>query len=116
MTLSLDCPRTVPAASRASELRHGTDDVAHPFGTSQQPLFRTLGTPAAKKRHVILDSGHVPPWPDVVRETLDWLDRYLGPVARRDGAAAPVVHQYMPGLRARRRTTRHLFRGSSRLC
>jgi len=29
---------------------------------------------------VLFESGHVPPFPDVVRETLDWLDRYLGPV------------------------------------
>jgi hypothetical protein len=32
------------------------------------------------KKHVLFESGHVPPFPDVVRETLDWLDRYLGPV------------------------------------
>jgi pimeloyl-ACP methyl ester carboxylesterase len=62
---------------------NGRYDFSHPFGTSQLPLFRALGTPAAKKRHVVLDGGHVPPWPDVVRETLDWLDRYLGPVATR---------------------------------
>jgi len=62
---------------------NGRYDFAHPFETSQQPLFRTLGTPAPEKRHVVLDSGHVPPWPDVVRETLDWLDRYLGPVTTK---------------------------------
>ncbi|MGQ0720933.1 MAG: bifunctional serine/threonine-protein kinase/formylglycine-generating enzyme family protein [Candidatus Eiseniibacteriota bacterium] len=62
---------------------NGRYDFASPFETNQQPLFRMLGTPAANKRHVVLDSGHVPPWPDVVRETLDWLDRYLGPVATR---------------------------------
>ena len=48
--------------------------------TSQRPLFRLLGTPEADKKHVLFESGHVPPFPDVVRETLDWLDRYLGPV------------------------------------
>jgi hypothetical protein len=34
---------------------------------------------------VVLDSGHAPPWPDVVRETLNWLD-HLGPVANRPPA------------------------------
>ena len=29
---------------------------------------------------MLFESGHVPPFPDVVRETLVWLDRYLGPV------------------------------------
>ena len=62
---------------------NGRYDFAHPLETSQQPLFRALGTPAANKRHVVLNSGHVPPWPDVVRESLDWLDRYLGPVTTR---------------------------------
>ena len=62
---------------------NGRYDFAHPYETSQQPLFHALGTPATMKRHVVLESGHVPPWPDVVRETLDWLDRWLGPVATR---------------------------------
>ena len=59
---------------------NGRYDFTEPFETSQQPLFRLLGSPAKDKKHVVFDSGHVPPWPDVVRETLDWLDRYLGPV------------------------------------
>jgi dienelactone hydrolase len=59
---------------------NGRYDFTAPFETSQQPLFHLLGTPAKDKKHVVFDSGHVPPWPDVVRETLDWLDRYLGPV------------------------------------
>ena len=60
---------------------NGRYDFTEPFETSQQPFFRLLGSPAKDKKHVVFDSGHVPPWPDVVRETLDWLDRYLGPVA-----------------------------------
>jgi len=59
---------------------NGRYDFTEPFETSQQPLFRLLGTPAKDKKHVVFDSGHVAPWPDVVRETLDWLDRTLGPV------------------------------------
>ena len=39
------------------------------------------------KRLVLVDSGHVIPRSlDRVRETVDWLDRYLGPVER----AAPA--------------------------
>jgi eukaryotic-like serine/threonine-protein kinase len=60
----------------------GRFDFRFPPETSQQPLFDLLGTPAAKKRHVIFENaGHVPPRIDVIREVLDWLDRYLGPVA-----------------------------------
>jgi eukaryotic-like serine/threonine-protein kinase len=66
---------------------NGRYDFASPLETNQQPLFRLLGSKPGDKKHVLFDSGHVPPWPDVVRETLDWLDRYLGPVAT--GSQAP---------------------------
>jgi dienelactone hydrolase len=62
---------------------NGRYDFVSPLETSQLPLFRLLGTPEEDKKHVVFDSGHVAPWPDVVRETLDWLDRYLGPVTNR---------------------------------
>jgi hypothetical protein len=42
-------------------------------------LFDTLGTPAADKRHALFDYGHCsPPRADLLRETLVWLDRYVG--------------------------------------
>jgi hypothetical protein len=44
-------------------------------------LLQLLGAPAADKRLVFVDSGHsMRRTPEVVKETLDWLDRYLGPV------------------------------------
>mgnify|MGYP001558742334 CR=1 FL=1 len=39
-----------------------------------------LGTPAKDKRHVIYESGHIPPRQEMIKETLAWLDKYLGPV------------------------------------
>ena len=60
----------------------GRYDHLDPLGTAQLPLFRLLGTPAKDKRHVVFESGHAPPRRDVIRESLDWLDRYLGPVKR----------------------------------
>ena len=48
---------------------------------SQLPFFHFLGTPANDKKHVIYEGGHGAfPRPDAVRESLDWLDKYLGPV------------------------------------
>jgi len=46
----------------------------------QKPLFRFLGAPETDKRHALFDTGHVPPLQGTMRETLAWLDRYLGPV------------------------------------
>ena len=61
---------------------NGRYDSGFPVESSQVPLFRLLGTPEKDKRHVIYDSGHVPPRKEYVRESLDWLDKYLGPVKR----------------------------------
>ncbi len=61
---------------------NGRHDFASPLEASQKPLFRALGTPDDLKRHYIFEGGHVPPrWQEVARETLDWLDRQLGPVS-----------------------------------
>lgn len=60
----------------------GRHDQVVPLETRQQPLFRLLGTPDEDKKHVVYESGHAPPRKDVVRESLAWLDKYLGPVRR----------------------------------
>ena len=61
---------------------NGRYDHFFPVESSQIPLFRLLGTPEKDKKHVIYDTGHAPPRKDFIRETLDWLDKYLGPVKR----------------------------------
>ena len=43
-------------------------------------MFSLLGTPLKDKRHVVFEAGHVPPNDLMVKEVLDWLDRYQGPV------------------------------------
>ena len=60
---------------------NGRYDFIFPLETSQAPLFRLLGTLPKDKRHVVLDSAHdILSRPETVREILDWLDRYFGPV------------------------------------
>ena len=61
---------------------NGADDFTFPLETSQIPLFRQLGTPEKDKKHVVFDGGHasVVTRLDMVKEALDWLDRYIGPV------------------------------------
>ncbi len=61
---------------------NGRYDHFFPIETSQLPMFRLLGTPPDRKRHVIYDGGHFVPRGLLISETLDWLDRYLGPVNR----------------------------------
>jgi hypothetical protein len=59
---------------------NGRYDFMIPFETCQQPFFRLLGTPPADKRQVLLESGHGIPFTPFFKETLDWLDQYLGRV------------------------------------
>jgi dienelactone hydrolase len=58
----------------------GRYDFRIPLDTCQEPLFKLLGTAPQDKRHVVFESGHVPPQLPMTKETLDWLDHYLGPV------------------------------------
>jgi len=60
---------------------NGRYDSLFPVESAQLPIFRRLGTPDKDKRHVIYEAGHAAlPHVEEVRETLDWLDKYLGPV------------------------------------
>ena len=64
-------------------LVNGRDDFMFQVEKSQRPLFHSLGTPDADKRHLIIEGGHAPLTQEVVRQTLAWLDRYLGNVNTR---------------------------------
>jgi dienelactone hydrolase len=66
---------------------NGRDDFLFEVEAHQRPLFRLLGAPEPHKRHALLPGGHLPPdLTGIMRELLDWLDRYLGPV--QAGAAS----------------------------
>jgi len=60
---------------------NGRYDAIYQLDSSQRPLFDLLRVASAQnKRHVLTESGHLPPSEVVTREALDWLDLYLGPV------------------------------------
>ncbi len=58
---------------------NGRDDFFFPLETSQIPFFQKLGTPAADKRHLIYEGGHDVPRTELIKESLAWFDKYLGP-------------------------------------
>jgi hypothetical protein len=43
-------------------------------------MFDHLGTPPGKKRLTLYDTDHFIPRQELIKETLAWLDEYLGPV------------------------------------
>ena len=58
----------------------GRYDTDFRFETSSKPFFDRLGTPLKDKRHVVELTGHFVARDVATGETLDWLDKYLGPV------------------------------------
>lgn len=73
-------------------LINGRHDFQHPYETGQVPFFNALGAPDEQKKFVLLETGHIPPWNDVIRETLDWFDIYLGVVEFTAAAASDEEH------------------------
>jgi dipeptidyl aminopeptidase/acylaminoacyl peptidase len=70
-----------PRSTVPTLMINGRKDFFAPVETNIQPMFDMLGTPPEHKRLVLLDGGHVPASTnEVIREVLDWLDLYLGPV------------------------------------
>ncbi len=61
-------------------LINGDADVMHPYAEGQVPFFNAIDVPEADKRFEVSSGGHLPPWNEVIRYTLDWLDERLGPV------------------------------------
>jgi predicted esterase len=62
---------------------NGRRDFYYPYETSQARLFALLGPPSPDKRHALFESAHIPvERAEVMRESLDWLERYLGEVKR----------------------------------
>ena len=73
--------RLVPRVTVPLLLLAGRYDYLLPVETRQTPFMDLLGTPEEDKRHVIFEAGHLPlPRAKMIRETLEWLDRYQNPV------------------------------------
>jgi eukaryotic-like serine/threonine-protein kinase len=61
-------------------LVNGREDFSNSL-EAQRRFLDLMGTPVAHKRHAVLEGGHAPA--DIrglIREVLDWLDKYIGPV------------------------------------
>jgi len=61
---------------------NGKYDSYYPFETTIKPMFDLLGTPGEHKELKLYETDHIPPKNEFIKETLAWLDRYLGPVNR----------------------------------
>jgi formylglycine-generating enzyme required for sulfatase activity/dienelactone hydrolase len=76
---SIDPLNYAPRIKQPVLMMNGRFDHLQP-ADAQQALFDRLGTPAAQKRRVLVDAGHVIPRSEMLVEVLDWLDESLGQV------------------------------------
>jgi dienelactone hydrolase len=70
----------VPRVKIPTLMLNGRYDPRFPEKTNLLPFFNLLGTPEKDKRLVIYETDHYVPRSEMIKETLNFLDRYLGPV------------------------------------
>jgi serine/threonine protein kinase len=70
----------VPRVKIPTLMINGRYDTNFLYETSIKPLFDLLGTPDEHKELKLYETDHIAPRNEFIRETLAWLDRYLGPV------------------------------------
>ena len=59
---------------------NGKNDTFFPLETSQKPMFGLIGTPEKDKKIILYEGGHLVPKSELMKESLSWFDKYLGPV------------------------------------
>ncbi len=70
----------LPRVTQPVLMLNGKYDMFFPVETAQKPMYNFLGTPKDQKKIIIYDVGHLVPRTEFVKETLLWLDKYLGTV------------------------------------
>ena len=76
----VDVINYLPRISIPVIMLSGEYDLFFPAEKSVKPFFNFLGTPAEDKRLIFYETDHFMPAGEMKKETLNWLDRYLGPV------------------------------------
>ena len=80
---NIDAIHFAPRVTQPVLMINGRFDHVFPYEESQRPLFNLLATSPEHKKHFVDNYGHMQFSPQVVtREVTDWLDKYLGPVAK----------------------------------
>jgi len=72
----------VPRVKTPTLMVNGKYDSENNYETSIEPLYNLLGTPDQDKSLKLYETDHIPPQNEFIKETLAWLDKYLGPVNR----------------------------------
>ena len=63
---------------------NGKYDPFFSYQNNILPMYELLGTPAKDKKLNAYETDHYIPYKDLVKETLEWLDKYLGPAKAKE--------------------------------
>ena len=59
---------------------NGKYDMLLPYDKAIKPAYDLLGTAPKDKKLILYETDHIPPKKEFIKESLAWLDKYLGPV------------------------------------
>jgi len=76
----VDVLNFLPRVKQPVLMLNGRYDFFCPLQSSQEPFFRLLGSRSDQKKHVLYDTSHNLPRNEFIKDSLLWLDQYLGPV------------------------------------
>ncbi len=60
---------------------NGRYDFFFPLESTQDPFYQLLGSKKDQKKRMLYETGHNIPRNELIKEILNWLDQYLGPVS-----------------------------------
>ena len=61
---------------------NGRYDFFFPVDSTQEPFYQMLGAKKEQKKHIVYDTSHNIPRNELIKESTNWLDQYLGPAAQ----------------------------------
>jgi parallel beta-helix repeat protein len=70
----------LPHVTQPTLMLNDKYDFFYPERSCQEPFYRSLETKRELKKRIVYDSGHLIPRNEIIKETLNWLDQYLGEV------------------------------------
>ena len=75
----VDTINFLPHVKQPVLMLNGHYDFFFPEQATQVPFYNLLGSKRDQKKRVVYDTGHAIPRNELIKETLNWLDVYLGP-------------------------------------
>ena len=61
---------------------NGRYDFFFPVDSTQEPFYQMLGSKKDRKKHLLYDTSHNIPRNELIKESTNWLDQYLGPASQ----------------------------------